>query len=407
MNKLRIYAAIAVIPFFVAISNPAHTDDEKLKVSGFATIALSQSDSKYPYVEGVTEDYSFKPFSLVGVQFDYTVNEDTAFIAQLTSTAVENWDSKFEWAFFRYKLMPNVSVRAGRMRTPGFMLSDYVKIGYAYPWISPPSEVYGGADTPMDGADLIYKGSLSANWSFSVRPYFGTIDLNDGATTHDLMGLILNTSSDALSVSLGYRTAKSTFSDDYVFEDAVNQVFSGLSSAGFNVTRPEDSRFKDVRVRFYSAGFTYDDGSLLLMGEYTGYSWKKKTILPDVTGSYLTLGWHFGKVMPHLTFSKTRADENSIYDFQSIPISQNISIDPVNDFLNTLVNHDQETWTLGVRWDFKPNVALKAEYQRISGFNGTSGLFTVPFAVPPAHQVVLDDDDSEINLFRIALTGTF
>jgi len=407
MNNIRIYVALAVIITTVSISPHLRADDEKLKTSGFATIALSQSDGEYPYVQGVTKDYSFRPFSLAGVQFDYTVNEDTAFVAQATAIGVDNWETQFEWAFFRYKLMPNVSVRAGRMRAPGFMFSDYVKIGYAYPWISPPSEVYGGADTPMDGLDLIYKGSLSDNWSFSARPYFGTIDVNDGATTNDLIGMDLNASSDVLSVSLGYRSAKSTFADDYVLEAAIDQVYAGLAQAGFDAVRPGDSRFKDQRVQFYSAGFVYDDGSLLLMGEYTGYSWTGETYLPDVTGSYLTAGWHFGKVMPHLTFSKTRSDEDTIYDFPSFPISADAAIDPVNDFLMTSLNTDQETWTIGVRWDFKPNVAFKAEYQRIGGFNGTSGLFTVPYAVPPAQQVVLDEDDPDINLFRIALTGTF
>lgn len=406
MKKRRI-AIISVGITTTLIISSSSSADEKLKTSGFATIAVSQTDADYPYVQGEDDKFSFKPRSVAGLQFDYTVNEATDFVVQVTAEALTNWDTEFDWAFFRYKLMPNVSVRAGRMRTPGFMLSDYVKVGYAYPWISPPSEVYGGADQPMDGLDLSYKGSLSDSWSFFVRPYIGGIDSNDGATVDDMVGLILSTSSETLTLSAGYRTGKPNFAQDYVFEDAIDQIYAGLNGAGISAVRPADSRMDGRRVGFYSVGVTYDDGSLLVMGEYTGYSWEDATILPDVVGSYLTVGWRFGKVMPHLTFSKMRTEEDEIYDFPSVTAPVVGDIDPINDFLATNLNTDQETWTLGVRWDFRPNVALKAEWQRIGGFNGTSGLFSVPYATPPAEQVVLDDDDPDINLYRIALTGTF
>lgn len=401
MNKNSSYILYVCITasFLMPLGSNA---EEKLKASGFATITLSQTDGDYPYVQGETDDYSFKPRSLAGLQFDYTVNEDTDFVVQVTADAVSNWDTSFEWAFFRYKLMPNVSVRAGRMRTPGYMLSDYVKIGYAYPWIAPPSEVYDqGADISMDGMDLIYKSSLSDDWSFYVRPYIGAIDDNSGAVTNDLMGAEFNFSSETLTISLGYRTAKLTFAEDYVLDDLVDQVYDALGQ-----TRPADSAVEDQRVGFYSGGFTYDNGTLLLMGEYTGYSWEEETLLPAVSGSYLTAGWRFGKIMPHLTFSKMRTDEDEIYDFPDVTVPVVGTIEnPVNSLLDSSLDRDQETWTLGIRWDFKPNVAFKAEYQRIGGFNGTSGLFTVPIAVP--QEVVLDEDDSDINLYRIALTGAF
>ena len=37
----------------------------------------------------------------------------------------------------------------------------------------------------------------------------------------------------------------------------------------------------------------------------------------------------------------------------------------------------QTTWSTGVRWDLAPNMALKAQYERVRPEDGTRGFFSI------------------------------
>jgi len=43
---------------------------------------------------------------------------------------------------FAYQLKSHLRLRAGRLRTPIFMISKHYPVGCAYPWVTPPREVY-------------------------------------------------------------------------------------------------------------------------------------------------------------------------------------------------------------------------------------------------------------------------
>lgn len=388
MNKIATCLVGAAIATAFPASYPVQAENN-LKTSGFATIAVSQTDTKYEYTQGEDDNFNFRSRSLAGLQFDFIVNEDTSFAAQLLAEAATDWEPSFSWAFIRYKVTPNTSIRAGRMPVPGYMLADYINVGYAYPWISPPSEMYdSGSDGALDGLDLIFKGSLTDTWSFYVRPYMGSNEEN-GANIENLYGIEFNMSSENITLSAGYRSASITATEEFELYQLVNAFPSFITS--------DDYKPEGEHVDFYNVGFSYDNGSLLIMTEYSTFSWDSKVLLPTTNSGYVMAGWRFGKVMPHITYSKMETDEDELYQFPSINGQPNI----INTISRGVLDREQNTTTLGVRWDFRPSVALKAEYQRITGFDDGSGLFAPPFGV------VMDEEQPDVNLYRIAIAGVF
>ena len=66
-----------------------------------------------------------------------------------------------------------ISVRAGKIKFPTFLISDYYEVGYAYPWIRPPQEVYSSNPiTTLNGVDVLARFRLG-DMSLLVQPYYG------------------------------------------------------------------------------------------------------------------------------------------------------------------------------------------------------------------------------------------
>ena len=72
----------------------------------------------------------------------------------------DTWKPQVEWANLTWHLTDDFSLRAGRVVLPVFMLTDTRKVGYAYPWVRPPVEMY--SLVPVTSND-----GIEASWRFA------------------------------------------------------------------------------------------------------------------------------------------------------------------------------------------------------------------------------------------------
>src|ERR1700683_742549 len=121
--------------------------------SGFGTageVHSSQDQADFtgsvfqPNGAGYTRRWSPEVDSLLGAQL--TANIAPKLSAVLQVIAEQNYNGTFtphvEWANLKYQFTPDFSVRIGRVELPTFLFSDTRKVGYTYPWVRPPIEVY-------------------------------------------------------------------------------------------------------------------------------------------------------------------------------------------------------------------------------------------------------------------------
>ncbi len=115
-------------------------------------------------------------------------------------------------AFLSHALTPALTVRAGRLRSPFFMLSETADINYSQPWVRPPVEVYGlNPFTDMDGIDLLHRSRIGESF-IELHPYFGTsrIPVIGGgrAPSRQLRGLTVTAEHDEFSFSASHAEAE-------------------------------------------------------------------------------------------------------------------------------------------------------------------------------------------------------
>ncbi|MFZ5756335.1 MAG: hypothetical protein ACOY3X_05495 [Pseudomonadota bacterium] len=353
----------------------------KVKVNGFMSAGFGRAElDDFSYDNGLDEEWSHKADAVVGLQLDAQVNDRTSAVVQLVGRGPENFDVSAEWAYIGYRPTAQDEVRAGRLRSTFFMMSEYLEVGYAYPWARPPAEVYrSGLPSSFEG--LYWRHSFSGgDWTHESQLTWGSTKSPSGSTTpiraDSAAGIGLNSSSGNWQLSAKYSQADLTGSNSLL--DAL--VLFGMAEP-----------LEDSRIRYAALGAQYDNGSLLVMAEATRVD--IDGTFADTAQAYLTVGYHLGKFLPHVTFASS-----GVSDKDERPINPGIPAlcagfgvclpdgamngtldgnpDPFPaDTLQRLLESEQDSVTLGLRYDFLPNAAIKADWTHVLDTYDSFGLF--------------------------------
>lgn len=206
----------------------------KMEFSGFLSVRGAQiQEDGIKYEARYDDDWSFSEDSVFGLQANTAVSENISVSLQITAASGDE-PVELAWAYLAYAFDPELTARFGRLRAPGFMLSEYLDVGYAYPWVQTPVEAYAWLPfSRYEGADLLYSVRMgSADVRFN--PYAGTTsdqDLNLGGLRYtdqssQFGGLDIQTTFDILTVRAGYSKYKFELRNS-VWDDFIGQAVNG------------------------------------------------------------------------------------------------------------------------------------------------------------------------------------
>ncbi|ATE61067.1 hypothetical protein [Thauera sinica] len=374
----------AIIPALTlwALAASAGDDRQMLSLSGFATlgfVATDEADMRFTRV-GVDRPGSERPDtgpdSVIGVQGNLRLGESSAAVLQFVSR--ENTDGSYQprptLAFLSHQFTPALAARVGRLRIPFFMQSDSININYAHPWVRPPEEVYGLSPfADLDGLDLLYR-VRTGNTDIELHPFLGTSRISlypdTKARLRRVAGVNLTMTRGDLSVHVGHAEAELEINWHDPFYTGLSPILRALGRNDI-VSRMSGD---DGVVRFSSAGFQWDDGQWLLIGEYARR--RAQRYANSAHAWQFTVGHRFGAVTPYAVVARHSQDE------AVIGAEQLNSLPPGFDELraglagfNASRNLAQRSITAGVRWDVRDNTAVKAEFTRARTDTNAWGTF--------------------------------
>jgi predicted porin len=355
--KNRLFKATAAV--LLCLPAAAAFAIENIDFNGFMTVGATRSDSDVDSANGnITDSIGFDQDTRIGLQVSAEINDRMSVTAQLLGTNREedNFDTMFDWGYVNYSLSENINLRGGKIKFPTFLVSDYIEVGYAYPWIRPPVEVYSSNPiTAITGVDVLYRAGLGPV-DLLVQPYFGT--------ANDQQALVPQ----AVLPMLG----KPPGSVDYENFDAsnmagVNVAFSGelgTLRAGYLHTEVSADAFgvKNEDVTFWSVGGTFEWHNVLGYSEYFDreIDGQANLFFPDQHGWYATLGYRIHRFLPHVTYAQLRGN----------------NADGANPAQG--VGLEQDSLTLGMRYELGTGADVKIEYERAEPQDNSRGLFQQP-----------------------------
>jgi hypothetical protein len=344
----------------------ARLADMDVEVAGYFTAGVVTSDNdRGEFLQSVGEEFAFDVDSVLGLRLDVQVDEKTSVALQVRASGRDTDDSlEVDWAYVGYQLNDEILVRGGRIAFPAFMISEMIEVGYAYPWIRPPVEVYGQVPfTSMYGGDLLYR----VNWAdidWTVQPFIGQerdVDSQMGLTTFNAG--VLGFQPGTLDVTLDNEGIYGL----NLMADVDWATFRVGYSIGSDATATTPAFFpaaglvQGVKVSFFNAGMNFDWNNIVGYSEFTRA--KLDGLYPDTTAWYVTLGYRMGDLMPHVTFADVSTDDNS-------PLAP-----------------EQDSVTLGLRYEVSDSSALKVEWQRLKTDSGLFGNAGFSFSNDPGDSV--------------------
>ncbi len=325
---------------------------------------------------GATHPFSTSTDSRIGAQLGVKFDKRWSGVLQIVEEQRydRSWRPKVEWANIKFQATPDLALRAGRIALPIFLAADYRKIGYAYPWARTPVEFYGGIPiTNSDGVDAAYRWQ-AFGIKHTTQAFYGRTDirLTDSTSAHAraITGLTHTAEFGAATVRVSAFTAVLNL-------NVVRPLFDGFRQFGPQGLAIADKYdVIDKRTTGMAIGINYDPGKWFVMAEagiLDGHSYLAKT-----SGKYISGGYRSGAFTPYLSYSRSDPISPTVdpgLSLAGLPPPYALAAAQLNANLATLLKAipNQTSVTAGVRWDFRPDMALKLQYDRVRPHDGSRG----------------------------------
>lgn len=381
---LHLKLIVLLVGFCMPVVSAAVNSGDALQFSGFASFGAGKSSrDDMPFLDH-TEDWSFRTDTIVGGQAQYQFTDRWSSTIQVVArgfTFDENdkFDPVLEWLFTSYQWSAETRFRVGRMRTPLYLFSDSLEIGYAYPWVRPPVEIYSYLLAPLanfDGMDFSTNvdlgeadldvqlfagvgGGTYIDFDIELSPILGVnfVSRWDGLTLR--YGLTLGYT-DAASEAL---TAFAANYDSFIFLDPIIKEIR------------DSHETEDELFQYHGIGLQWDYESWTVISEAYATVGPGKDFSNDAKGWYVSFSKQIQDFAPYIVFgyykNEFSDDIASLIEESKViyPVGGNpllAGLDVVREIdLQTVdsFNEKGRSYTVGVRYDFHQNADFKIEVE--------------------------------------------
>jgi len=326
LKRSLITSALAALAATPAVAETRF--GEHVTLSGFGTlgaVTTNHNDAEFRSTlrqeSGADKGVDFGVDSKLGLQANGQFGDTFSAVSQILVQRAATNSAALEWLYGEAKLPAGFAFKAGRMVLPTFMVSESRAVGYANHWLRAPAEFYSlYPASSFDGGQLVYRNS------FGPINVTGQLSAGKSKVGVAVLGGVHDFKFDSLrSVNLLLESGSWLL--------RLGQTKTDLTIEGVPLPTIED--------KYTGAGLQYDNGSAIVMAEYSTRREKSAAgALFDTNAWYASAGWRFGAWTPYAMVSRTLPKGIGAADHR----------------------HDR-TDALGLRWDAATNVAVKAQIQ--------------------------------------------
>ncbi len=329
-------------------------------------------DLSQPY--GVKNHWSARIDSSLGVQANWLAAPGIELVGQALSKyhADGSFKPQLSLGFAKWSPDARTQIRLGRIGADFLMFADSRSIGYSYLPVRPPVEYFGQLFfSAMDGADIslsfplesqVLQAKLFAGRLHEQAP--SALGMWDTSGSK-IAGIILSTQMDALQLRGSVTNLRFSHNHDLAgFDQTLRQIGTayGYDTA---ITAADALGTKGTNSTYYSAGFVYDDGPLLLQAMFN-YIRHQTNLFQNSTAAYFLAGYRVHSLTPYIGYSQVHS--NRRYSSSGLP--DTAAFAAVNEAYESVIASStmhQHTFTTGLRWDLQRNLALKLQWDAVRG----------------------------------------
>lgn len=363
-GKVRIFTLLLGL-----VSTNARSAD--LEWRGFLSTGASFTDSAVPYQQGITRKARTTEETFLGLNMSKELTSEWRVAAQIVARAAQaDSTAKVDSAFVTYEPNSTWNISLGRQKIPMWMVSAYLDVGRAYPWIVPPEEIYNLFTLKsFSGAAAAYSLPLGSS-ILTFRPYGGDVIFESAPNEPTRESKIYGSN---------------MFGSSLEWVEGKNSLRLAYNRANWNLNLGPSVQFGERRYEILTFGAKTDWQGLWMAAELAAtrdndeeHYFNEADILDaqiktttDTTviqslavrsallrrriggsqGYYGTIGKQLDAYLIHLTYAAVKR-----------PSAPNLS-------------RDQKSWALGLNYDLNVDSVIKLEAKRVYVPKSSQGLF--------------------------------
>jgi hypothetical protein len=308
---------------YLALFSTTTAFAQEINLSGFASAHITQQlggtgNASPEYYSRAADYYSFTKFGLnVASKLDeqWSIQSQLLVSGKRIDIGAETpqWNMYANWLFLAYRPNDNLRFRLGRQLFPAWLVSEFIDVGYMYPWTETPHAIYQLSPfKSLNGLSSDYTFQLTDSHKMNVMIFGGQeeirIPLSSGGNEDNSYGNIFGA-----EVSLTHKNYKfRIMGTNYRIKSTAN-----------------NSDLENNSVTVLTSGLKYEKNNWMLYTEY-GLSQGSKNGTPitganlpydgiqsrpfaqKAYGGYLTIGHWFNSWLPHLTVSESKWETGTV-----------------------------------------------------------------------------------------------
>lgn len=407
----------------IALAPVAQADDlsDWLKIDGFGTVGTYRGSSD---VAGVRTEQRQRVLSYTDWRFDgdsqasiqATLNPNGKFkgVVQLISKKDVDGSNKptVEWAYVSYPLTSEVDLKVGRTVAPIFLMSDYRNLNYAQTTARPQSEIYQvNPITFQDGATARWDKKLGAG-NLQLEGFFGKTKVSVAGGDVDLnrvKGLSLKYGQDSWSIRGGYSWYNASIKAPTVEANLKNLMSlpaAACSNCATEIAAVAPTTGITATIR--TLGASYDDGEWIAQAEWA----KRETnsvVIVGVSGWNILGARRIGDFTPFVGYGSFShdAEKSHLAPGPFAPAALKAQLNYLNQSFIGTGDSGRDVMSLGVRWDFAKNLALKAQVERAKMKNPAVGASNGFYSYETSMLGKSSGFDGKVSMFTLNLDFVF
>ena len=381
-----------IILFVLTSMLASFSANAEIRVSGYGSIAAGKVVSGdvdpsgevefqvdfYDYAYYI-EEWDWEQESMVALQMSTDISDKLTATIQLVAKGADDWQPDVDWMYVTYKLSDSGTLMLGRRMLPMYYFSEYMEVGYAYPWVRPPANLYWWEITQFNGATYLHNFYVN-DWSVDVS-VFGGRETQRNIKSHDfwrnrggyyfppegtyiagtadvtwseIIGLNASLSNDWIDLRASYlkthysTTANVMFFDEIDLDDdgIPDQIIERRTNPDGTPIRSGKSNLTDFDLSFIGLGgsLTFEYVTLLFDYNYVTYDDGYGSKFPTY---YVSAVYNHPTWQPYVGLSKAKLE-----------LTKDV------DGFGTGDAEEHQITTLGIRYNVMNNAALKLELNK-------------------------------------------
>ncbi len=353
------------------LMNPANAE---VQINGFASIvtgiAIEDETEGSAAAPDGDSDYNERTVdnlqeSKVALQWSADLGDGMRFVGQTMARgdASTGFQLNYDWAYFDFNVGESSKIKFGRLRIPFYKYSDYLDVGYAYHWITPPADMYSLSFSNMDGVS--YQQNMEAmgldqSLTIAIGTYQGLLSLGTEQVESALENLI--------TINWSATMGDHEFTAAYAQADVYVPATATAGLAGVATAGGDDANKVLINGdlgSFVGVGYKGTFGDIVIYSEYSVVK-VDDSIFADTNGGYLGMSYNMNDYTYHVTYGMREAKEKT-YAAGTDAIDLGLagggaaSGSTLNSTSRFLGNGENTTITIGVRKDIGTSSAIKVD----------------------------------------------